>query len=363
MKRLHSLFALLLTLSMLLAACGGGSKKPEAPAAAGHGSAAPTATGGTQEAAAAPKELTPVKMAVSGKGSIIYLPPALAEYKGFFKEEGIDPQVQDVKGGSQTIEMLVAGEVDFGSAALEHVVKYQAKGVDLVMLALYTRYPGITLVVDSKLKDQVKTPADLKGMKIGITSTGSGTHKATISILAKHGIKPTEVEFIGVGTSGAPEALESGKVAAFMGLDPWVTDVVSQGKAFILWDLRTRKDTVELYGDDFPFVGLVTRREVVQKNPEMVQRVVNAVVKANKFITTHDPAEVASVMPAELKGVPDTLYIASLKAGLEAFSPDGIVTAKGAQVVVEALKADKAIPADMDVPVTKIFEGSFAQHS
>ncbi|MFZ5817407.1 MAG: ABC transporter substrate-binding protein [Bacillota bacterium] len=362
MKGFLKVLVLLLSLSLLLAACGGGkgNEAPKASPAETHAAPTTAPTGG--ETKAASKEMMTAKMAVGGKGSIIYLPPAIAEYKGFFKEEGIDIQVSDVKGGSQAIQALVSGEVDWGSAAIEHVIKYQAQGVDLVMVGLYTRYPAITLVVSSELKDKVKTVNDLKGMKVGVTSPNSATHKALLTLMNKHGMKPSDVEVLGVGTSGLVDAIKSGKVQAGFGLDPFVTDLVSSGNAFILWDLRTQKDTVALYEKrEVPFVGMVTRREVLEKNPELAQRMVNALVKANKFITSSMPEEIAAVLPAELKGVSEPLYVASLKANMEAFPSDALAIEEGVQLVIDTLKAEKVIPESAQISPSSVFDGSWAK--
>lgn len=346
----------LVTLALLVTACGGSATSPASKPEPASSAAAPAA-----EKAPQPKETIKVSMAVGGKSSIIYLPPAVAEYNGYFKEEGIDITVEDLKGGAQAAQALVSGQVDVASMAVEHAVKSKAQGVDLVMLVLYTRYPAITLVVDSKLKDKVKTVADLKGMKVGVTSPGSATHKAMLSLMEKHGLKPADIEIVGVGTNGMPAAIESGKVQAAFGLDPWVTQLVTAGKATVLWDLRTKKDTEELYGGDYPFVGLVTRREVLQKNPEMIERVVRAVVRGNKFLASNSPETITSKLPTEMKGEDEALYLSSLRYNMEAFSPDGLASEKGLSIVIDSLKADKVIPDNMVITPEMIFDGTLAK--
>jgi NitT/TauT family transport system substrate-binding protein len=348
MKTVQKLLGSALAVTLLLAGCSAQQKAPE-----------PTATQTPSGTQATPKEKIKVNVAVGGKSSIIYLPPAYAEYNGYFEAEGIEFKVEDVKGGAQAAQALVSGQVDIASMAVEHAVKSKAQGVDLVMLVLYTRYPAITLVVDSKLKEKVKTVADLKGMKVGVTSIGSATHKAMLSLMEKFGLKTTDIEIVGVGTSGAPAAIQSGKVQAVFGLDPWVTQMINAGQAYSLWDLRTQKDTVALYGGDYPFVGLVTRREVLQKNPEMVQRVVNAVVKANKFIASNSAEIISAKLPTEIKGDDEKLYAASLKANLEAFSPDGMASEAGLKLVIDSLKAEKVIPDTMTINPSDVFDSSF----
>jgi NitT/TauT family transport system substrate-binding protein len=357
MRTLRYVSLLLVTVMALAAGCSSSkpASKPE-PSKSGSSSTAPATAPAPQ------KEAMKVTIAVGGKDSIIYLPPAIAMYNGFYKEEGIDLTMEDLPGGgAQAAQELVSGKVDFASMAVEQAAKSKAQGVDLVVLDLYTRYPAITLVVNSKYKDKVKTVADLKGMKVGVTSPGSATHKALLSLMDKFGLKPTDVEAIGVGTNTMPKALDEDKVQAAFGLSPWVDQVVTSNKAYILWDLRTKKDTEALYGDSYPFVSLVTRREVIQKNPDLVERVVRATVRGNKFLASNSPETITSKIPAEAKGNDEALYLASLRANLEAFAPDGLASEKGLQIVIDSLKKDKVIPENADIKPSMIFDGSWAE--
>lgn len=371
MRKALSLMMVLLLSFMVLAACGGGGDKNKP--AAGSGDAAKQ--GGGTEAAKTPapapaptpvKETFNVSMAIGGtKSNLIFLPAVVADTMGFFKDEGINFTLKEYKGGTQAYDALVAGEVDTASMALEHVVKAQANGVDLVAAALYTKYPTVTVVVDEKLKDKVKTPADLKGMKIGVTSPGSGSHKSLLSILDKFGIKANEVEVIGVGADGMVEALATGKVQAVSGYDPQTTQIVREQKGYVLWDLRTKKDTEEIWGAGtiYPFVTMATRKEVIAKNPEMVQRVVKALVRANKYIATTPAEQLAAKLPVEVKGKDEALYIAALNANREALAADGLASDIGLQTVIAALKKEGVIPATADIKPAAVFDGTFARAS
>lgn len=356
MRVVRALSLVLVASVLALAGCGGSpSKTPEAS------DSGKTASATSTPAPAPKKETINVKMAFGGsRNSIVYLPPTVAQANGFFEEQAVNMTMTDMQGGPQAIQALVTGEVDFASAAVEHVAKAKAQGVDLVMLSLYARYPGLSVVVDSKLKDKVKSVTDLKGMKVGISSPGSSTHKALLSLMNKFGMKTTDIEVVGVGIDGMPAALEAGKVQAAVGVDPYVTQVVSSGKAFVLWDLRTKKDTEALYGGEYPLVGLVTRRDLLEKNPDMVTRVVTAIVKANKFLSSTAPETITAKIPAEVKGKDEALYLASLRANLEVFSPDGLISDKGLQTVIDSLKADKVIPDNVTITPATIFDGSFA---
>ncbi|HWI65043.1 MAG TPA: ABC transporter substrate-binding protein [Symbiobacteriaceae bacterium] len=355
MRNLRIGALVLMLITAVVAGCGGGSQ-PGTTMARPESSAAKE----TAPAAAAPKELTKLKLGVGGtKNSMIFLVPVFAQANKFFEEEGLDVEIIEFQGGAQAAQALVSGDVDVASMATDHAVKSKVQGVDVSMVALHTRYPTVTLIVDSKLKDKVKTVKDLKGMKVGITSPGSGSHKALLSLLDKFGLKPTDVEIVGVGTSGMPAALESGKIQAAANYDPFVTQVVSSGKAFVLWDLRTKKDTFELYGGEYPFVSLVTRTESVDKKADTIQKVVRAIVKAQKFLTSNPAETITAKLPTEIKGSDEALYLAALRANLEAITPDGQASDQGLQLVINSLKADGVIPAASDVKPSAFWNGRF----
>ncbi|HYF81078.1 MAG TPA: ABC transporter substrate-binding protein [Symbiobacteriaceae bacterium] len=347
--------SVMLMVALVAVGCGGSpSKAPESAPAAPSAQDQP-------KAQAPAKPADKVQIPIGGAtSSLIYLPPVLAKALGYFAEENIDAEIVGMKSGAESAQALVSGQVDFAGLAVEHAVKSRAQGVDLVMVDLFVRYPGVTLIVDSKLKDKVKTVADLKGMKVGVTSPGSGTHKAMLSLMDKFGLNVNDVEIVGVGTSGMPAAIESGKVSAAVGLDPWVTEMLSSGKAFSLWDLRSKKDTEELYGGDYPFVGLMTRKEVIEKNPDLVARVTRAVTRANLFLANNSAETIVSKLPAEVRGDNEALYLASLRNTLEAYAPNGLATEKGLQIVIDSLIKDKVIPSDANIKPAMVFDASYA---
>lgn len=343
---------------LLLAGC---AAKTPAPSATGtatpEAKPAPTAPA-TPSTPTAPR--AKVSMAIGGaKNSMIFLVPVFAQANNDFENQNLELDLVETKGGSQAAQALVSGQVDFASLSMEHAIKAKAQGVDVVMLDIYTLVPTVTIVVDSKYNVQVKSPADLKGMKIGITSPGSGSHQALLSLLAKFGVKATDVEIIGVGTATMPEALTSGKVQAAANYDPFITQVTSKGAAYVLWDLRTMKDTKELYGSEYPFVGLATRRDVIEKNPELVQRVVNAHLAAQRFMTSNSAEMIASKLSTEVKGSDEALYVAALKLNLEALSRDGKASTVGLQKVIDNLKADGAIPAATVITPEQVLDAQY----
>lgn len=358
-KRGWLLTSLLLLLTLTLAACGGAkAPAPEAQASSASGGDA-SAAPASQPANQAPATIA-TTLANGGVGSLVFLPATLASYGGFFEAEGLEVDHKSFEGGAAAATALIGGQVDFAAVALDQVVKAQAKGQDLVALALFTRYPAISLIVDAKYKDEIKSIEDLKGKPVGISSKGSGSHLALIAMLEKHGMTEDDVRVVAAGVSTLPAAMANGQIVAGVISDPFVTSLVQEGTAFILegTDLTTEADTLALYGSDYPFIGLVTRLDVIEKEPEKVQRMVNAVVKTQQFIASGSAAEIAAKMPEEFKKPSVEIYEAALEHTREAYSPDGMLNQAGVETVVKTLAANGQVDASQ-VTVEKLYDLTF----
>ncbi len=112
-------------------------------------------------------------LGVGGKPLLYYLPLTVAEKKGFFKDQGLDVEINDFGGGAKSLQALVGGSVDVVTGAYEHTIRMQAKGQDIRAVIELGRFPGIVIAVRKDLADKVKTAADFKGLKVGVTAPGS----------------------------------------------------------------------------------------------------------------------------------------------------------------------------------------------
>jgi len=300
-----------------------------------------------------------VTVGIGGVALMVYLPTALAKAKGYFAEEGLDVEILDIKGGgSQAASALIGGSVDFSANAIDHAIKAKTRGKDLVAVHSHVRLPVMGLVVSNKYKGVIKSIADLKGRPLGVTSPGSQTHMILGFLLVKNGVKAEEVKIVGAGGSTMPLAVEKDSVHAGMMLDPFFTVFLKQGKGYPLVDMFTTKGTVDAMGGEVQGTTLITRPDVIEKRPAMVQKMVNALVRANKFIVGSSGEELAKVLPKELSGDPK-LYAESFEHAREAFPADSLVTRDGVARVIETMRAFDAVPAGMKIEPESVFDNRF----
>jgi len=305
-----------------------------------------------------------VSLAVGGKNLLYYLPLTVAEQLGYFKAEGLELTINDFAGGAQALRALVGGSVDVVSGAFEHTVNMQAKGQRLTAFVLQGRAPQIVLGVNPKTMPNYKTVADLKGKKIGVTAPGSSTNVMANFVLAKAGLKPSDVSFVGVGTSsGAVAAMRSGQIDAMSNLDPVVTLLTRSGDLKVISDTRNVAEADKIFGGPMPAACLYAASSFVEKNPATVQALANAIVRADKWIAAAGPGDVIKVVPEAFLLGDRAVYIDAFLAAKGALSPDGMIPDKGPDTAFRALASIDAEIAKATLDLKAVYTNEFVKRA
>jgi NitT/TauT family transport system substrate-binding protein len=305
--------------------------------------------------------LQKVKIA-SGGNLVHFLPLDVAVAQNFFQDEGLDPEITQTSGGTARAQALIAGQVDFSLNGIDHAFKAAVQGKDnLRMVALLNRLPGMVLVVDSRLRDKVKTITDLKGKSLGVTSKGSASHMVLASLLKKSGVSPSDVTIVNADAPVFPAALQNQQIAGGMALEPFASLLVEEGKAFVLADLNTLKGTEQFFGGPYNFTGVVTRQDIIDKHPDLVQKVVNVHLRALKWIESHSEQEIADALPPNVVGSDRERYIKTLNKLREFYSPDGNINPQGISSVYESMVASESIPTEPPLRLDMFFTNQFVE--
>jgi NitT/TauT family transport system substrate-binding protein len=303
-----------------------------------------------------------VTIAVGGKNLLYYLPLTIAEQRGYFKAEGLDATIVDFAGGARALQAVVGGSADVVSGAFEHTVNMQFKGQAMRAFALQGLAPQIVLGVNPKTMPNFKTVTDLKGKKIGVTAPGSSTNVMVNFILAKAGLKPSDVSIIGVGTSqGAVAAMRSGQIDAISNLDPVITMLQRSGDLKIVSDTRIVAEAEKVFGGPMPAGCFYCPQAFIDKNPNTVQALANALVRANKWIQSAGPGDIINNVPESYLLGDRAIYIDAFLAAKGALSPDGLFPAKGADTAFRALASIDAEIAKAKLDLTAVYTNDFAK--
>lgn len=296
-----------------------------------------------------------VHIAVGGKAALYYLPLTIAEQLGYFKDEGLNVTISDFAGGSQSLQAVVGGSADVVSGAFEHTINMQAKKQSMVAFVQMGREPQISIGILKAKAATYKGPADLKGYKFGVSAPGSSTNIILNAFIAKGGLKPSDVAIIGVGTgSGAVAAIKSGQIDGTSNTDPVMTKLELEGAVKIIADTRTVKGTEAIFGGPMPAASLYAPTKWVRENPNTVQALTNAIVRADKWIAKASATDVAkAVPPAYLLG-DQALYMFAFDKVKESLSPDGTIEEAGVRNMLKVLSSynPEIKPGQIDLAAT-----------
>ena len=301
-------------------------------------------------------------LAVGGKNLLYYLPLTIAEQLGYFKAEGLELQIVDFAGGSQALRALVGGSADVVSGAFEHTINMQAKGQRLRAIVLMGRAPQIVFGVNPKTMPNYKTVADLKGKKIGITAPGSSTNVMANFVLAKAGLKPSDVSFIGVGAgSGAVAAMRSGQIDAMSNLDPVASLLIRNHELKIISDTRVVAEADKVFGGPMPAGCLYLAQSFIDKYPRTVQALANAIVRADKWIQTAGPGDILKTVPESYLLGDRAVYVDAFLAAKGALSPDGYFPEAGPETARRALASIDPEIAKATLDLTAVYSNDWVK--
>ena len=303
-----------------------------------------------------------MRLAVGGKPALFYLPLTVTERLGYFRAQGLEVEISDFPGGARALQALLGGSADVVTGSFDHTIQMQGKNQPIVATIQLGQFPGYVLAVLAAKAQRYREPKDLKGMKIGITAPGSGTHIMAQHFMVKNGLRTDDASFIGVGASAsAVAAVQRGEIDALVNVDPVISLLESQGLIKVIADTRTLDGTRQVFGGPYPAAVLYAPRPFIEKNPRTMQALVNALLGGLKWIASHSAEEIAALMPEEYALGNKALYLQAIKNSLPMYSRDGRFTREGAETAYAVLKAFDPEVANAKIDVAATYTDAFVE--
>jgi len=301
-------------------------------------------------------------LATGGKELFNYLVIAVAERIDAFRKSGLDVEISDFPGGQKSMESLVGGSLDFAVGTYDNTIFLQAKGVDVVDVALLNYSAGLVIALNKQRAATYTGPKDLKGLTFGVSSPGSATQRTLNTLLAQGGLAPTDISVVGVGAgAGAVATLEAGQIDGFCHADPVVSKVLADGGFVPLIDTRNEAGMTQLYGGRIAGVGVLTTPAVIKARPELVQKMVNAIVRTEAWIKKASVDEMMAVIPPEFYGRDRALYRQALAAQKDAIAVDGITPPDAVQRTWDVTKTPTLMRHGQEIDLSATYDNRFAQ--
>ncbi len=287
------------------------------------------------------QDTRPEKLVISYvPGNAIYWDIDAAIEKDFFKDEGFAPEVVIFQSSPQSIQLLVAGEVQLAGAqpeALLAAVVHGSKG--FAVISSPAERPDWFLVG----RPDIKALTDLKGKYFGTGGLQLGENWWTWKALAKAGVAPTDFSMLVVGTSAQKfAALQRGSIAFTVLFQPTAQLALAEGMN-VLYRFSD--------GEAFPSI-LYSVATTWAQQADHGQRLQRALRRAHDWL--YDPAnraEAIAILQKYTKRAPDLLApIYDLYVAKDAIlSRDGAVITRDVDKVIAQMAENGAIPPGTNV--------------
>ena len=195
----------------------------------------------------------------------------LAQDRGYFKDEGIDVQIDAGDGSANVVNRVASGAYEFGYGNIAAVIKFNAKNPDKLIKAIYNVVPADMSVVSLKGRGITK-PKDLEGRKIG-APVGDTAYKMFPVFVAATGIAPKTIVWNHMSSKLRQAMLIKGNVDAV---------TANEGTAYFGLKAAGIKDSDMIFlrysdfGVNLINLGVMTSAKTAKEKPDLVGKVVRA---------------------------------------------------------------------------------------
>jgi len=297
-----------------------------------------------------------------GIGKQIYLPAKLAERLGYFEDQGLDVEVQSETADSYAEDQLLAGAVKGVVGFYGRTISLQARGLEAESVVQFSDVPGEVEMVAAAAAGQIKSPADFRGKRLGVTALNSSTHVLTRFLALSSGVGAEEFTAVPAGAGNRfIRAMRQGRIDAGMTTEPTVSRLLGSGSASILLDLRRREETRRVFGGPYPAACLFMETAWIRRNPLQVQKLVNALVNTLHYIHEHSAEQIAQQLPSEFFAGDRAGYVRALAAGKDMFLADGRMPEEGPATVLKTMAVADRRLAGKHIDLSRTYTTEFVE--
>lgn len=297
--------------------------------------------------------------------ALVFYPIYVAQDKGFFAQQDIEMEVIQTQGDGPDVDALIAGSVQFTASTPNRLFTAFEQGKPLKAIMSVSNRMGIHCFISKEAAAENGISADqpllerfkrLKGLTIGGTRPGAFTYLLAIDYLKRADLVPQDdAKVIGAGGASAMiAAVENRQIDMGCFASPVVELAVSRGKSE--WFINNAQGEDPLFGD-FLFELLYVRPDYAEENPEIVRRVVKALVDANEWILAASDDEHLEVLKPRFEAVEPEVLMAAIGNVKAAIEPNGCVSPQAVKAAVGFLQRVEMLK--NTVPFEAVADNSF----
>ena len=265
--------------------------------------------------------------------TLFALPYWIAVHRGFFKDEGLTPDLEFVASGDLINEGLRNGRITLAIGPPDGVMLDVLAGGPLRILAGNACKPPLFVIA----QPEIRSAADLRGKTFGVLSLREGSSKFIEKFAKTGGLKPGDYRVVEVG--GAPARVKLlAERAIDAGLQPMPLNYEMEARGF------SNLGWTGEFEPHYQFTSFNASRHLAQREPLLVAAMLRALLRGQRFASAH-PVEASNILASEvgcesshaLKALQDT-------SRLGIFDPDLNWSGLGLERIFRNLQENNAVP-------------------
>jgi NitT/TauT family transport system substrate-binding protein len=239
-----------------------------------------------------------LEIGLVGAISMTHWPLLIGLKKGYYAAEHLKLELIHAQSSGAVLQQLAAGSIEATvSAALIEPLYAISKGAPIRLVRLEIQLPPYAI----EAKAQYKKLEDLRGKTVMIDSPTGITNIYMERMLTPHHMRPSEVDYVYAGATGARfNALMSGAVDATILLPPFSFKAEEAGCSNL--------GLVADYANDLPFTGAAVNTDWGSKNPDVLRRFLAAHNRSVQWLLDpNNRQESIDIMVEASKLAPDVI--------------------------------------------------------
>lgn len=288
--------------------------------------------------------------------SVFYAPQYVSISKGYFKETGLEIELQNGQGADKVMTAVLSGQCDIGFAGPEASIYVYNEGKEdySVVFAQLTKRDGSFLMGRNPSPDFKWS--DLKGKNV-IGGRKGGVPEMTVEyVLNKNGLVPGKDVEVDTSIQFAlmAGAFTGGKGDYVTLFEPTASMLEKEGKGYIL-------ASVGQESGEIPYTAYFAKKSYMEKNKDVIQKFTDALYKGQVWVATHTPEEIAQEIKSSFPDTDISILetVAKRYQDIDAWCKDPVMKESSFELLQTVM--DQAGQLKQKAPYDKVVDTTYAK--
>lgn len=236
--------------------------------------------------------------------SLFYTPLYVAINNGYFREEGIDLELQMTAGGDKTMTAILSNSIDIGLVGSETSIYVYNQGAKdpVINFAQLTQTDGTFLV--SRTKTDTFHWSDLKGKTFLGQRQGGMPQMVGEFVLKNHNLNPQkDLTLIqNIDFANIANAFASGTGDYVQLFEPTASIFEQAGKGYIVASFGAESGNV-------PYTSFMTKKSYLVSHKATIEKFTKALYRGQQWVYTHTAEEITNIVQSQFSDTPKEIII------------------------------------------------------